>query len=89
MKTIMSEERRTIEVDTQFLEDLYGLVGKIPPGEKNINLDLLKDLLLDIKRKMEQVKTNDSAPQETAAKPKKLKCIHTRMKNLMKTKKQY
>ena len=40
MKTIMSEERRTIEVDTQFLEDLYGLVGKIPPGEKNINLDL-------------------------------------------------
>ena len=72
MKTIMSEERRTIEVDTQFLEDLYGLVGKIPPGEKNINLDLLKDLLLDIKRKMEQVKTNDSAPQETAAKPQKI-----------------
>ena len=56
----MSEERRTIEVDTEFLEDLYGLVGKIPPGEKNINLDLLKDLLLDIKRKMEQIKSSDN-----------------------------
>ena len=50
----MSEEqsKRTIEVDTEFLESLYGLVGKIPPGEKNINVDLLKDLILDIKRKM-------------------------------------
>ena len=47
-------DRRTIEVDTEFLESLYGLVGKIPPGEKNINVDLLKDLLLDIKRKMGQ-----------------------------------
>ena len=56
----MSEEKRTIEVDTEFLEDLYGLVGKIPPGEKNINLDLLKDLLLDIKRKMEQTKSSDN-----------------------------
>ena len=52
----MSEERRTIEVDTEFLESLYGLVGKIPPGEKNITLDLLKDLLIDIKRKMGQIK---------------------------------
>ncbi len=50
----MTENRRTIEVDTEFLESLYGLVGKIPPGEKNINVDLLKDLLLDIKRKMGQ-----------------------------------
>ena len=51
----MSEEnqsaKRTIEVDTEFLESLYGLVGKIPPGEKGINVDLLKDLILDIKRK--------------------------------------
>ena len=53
----MTENRRTIEVDTEFLESLYGLVGKIPPGEKNINVDLLKDLLLDIKRKMGQQQT--------------------------------
>ncbi len=58
----MSEEeqqqkKRTIEIDDDFLEQLYGLVGKIPPGAKNINVDLLKDLILDIKRKMEQVKT--------------------------------
>lgn len=55
----MSEEqsKRTIEVDTEFLESLYGLVGKIPPGEKNINVDLLKDLILDIKRKMDRIKT--------------------------------
>ncbi|MBS4759670.1 MAG: response regulator [Clostridium sp.] len=53
----MSETKRTIEVDTEFLESLYGLVDKIPPGEKNINLDLLKDLILDIKRKMERIKT--------------------------------
>ena len=57
----MSEEnqsaKRTIEVDTEFLESLYGLVGKIPPGEKGINVDLLKDLILDIKRKMEKIKT--------------------------------
>ncbi len=61
----MSEERRTIEVDTEFLEDLYGLVGKIPPGEKNINLDLLKDLLLDIKRKMEHVKSGENEEKTT------------------------
>ncbi len=68
----MSEERRTIEVDTEFLESLYGLVGKIPPGEKNINLDLLKDLMLDIKRKMGQIKTDeDKKPQEPdSQKPK-------------------
>ncbi len=55
----MSEEspKRTIEVDMDFLESLYGLVGKIPPGEKNINVDLLKDLILDIKRKMDRIKT--------------------------------
>lgn len=56
----MSEEeqkKRTIEVDDDFLEQLYGLVGKIPPGAKNINVDLLKDLILDIKRKMDQIKT--------------------------------
>lgn len=52
----MSEEKRTIEVDSEFLESLYGLVGKMPPGEKGINVDLLKDLILDIKRKMEQIK---------------------------------
>ena len=51
----MTEDKRTIEVDTEFLEDLYGLVGKIPPGEKNINVDLLKDLILDIKRKITQL----------------------------------
>ncbi len=61
----MSEEKRTIEVDTEFLEDLYGLVGKIPPGEKNINLDLLKDLLLDVKRKMEQTKSGDKSVHDS------------------------
>ena len=61
----MSEEKRTIEVDTEFLEDLYGLVGKIPPGEKNINLDLLKDLLLDVKRKMEQIKSGDKSVHDS------------------------
>jgi CheY-like chemotaxis protein len=59
---IMSEEqqqsqKRTIEVDEEFLEQLYGLVGKIPPGAKGINVDLLKDLILDIKRKMDRIKT--------------------------------
>ena len=55
----MSEEpkKRTIEVDEEFLEQLYGLVGKIPTGEKNINVDLLKDLILDIKRKIDRAKT--------------------------------
>lgn len=54
----MSEEkRRTIEVDEDFLETLYGLVGKIPPGEKNINIDLLKDLVLDIRRKIDRLET--------------------------------
>lgn len=60
----MSEEeqeqqskKRTIEVDDEFLEQLYGLVGKIPPGAKGINVDLLKDLILDIKRKMDRIKT--------------------------------
>lgn len=48
--------KRTIEVDAEFLESLYGLVGKIPPGEKGINVDLLKDLILDIKRKMDRIK---------------------------------
>ncbi len=57
----MSGTKRTIEVDTEFLESLYGLVDKIPPGEKNINLDLLKDLILDIKRKMERIKTETVA----------------------------
>lgn len=57
--------KRTIEVDTEFLESLYGLVGKIPPGEKGINVDLLKDLILDIKRKMEKIKTE--ALQEASA----------------------
>ena len=58
----MSEERRTIEVDNEFLESLYGLVGQIPPGEKNITLDLLKNLLIEIKRKIEQAKTEE--PEE-------------------------
>lgn len=58
----MSEEeqqskKRTIEVDDEFLGQLYGLVGKIPPGAKGINVDLLKDLILDIKRKMDRIKT--------------------------------
>ncbi len=66
----MSEEKRTIEVDTEFLEDLYGLVGKIPPGEKNINLDLLKDLLLDIKRKMGQVKSDNTQEINASSKTK-------------------
>ena len=66
----MSEEqsKRTIEVDTEFLESLYGLVGKIPPGEKNINVDLLKDLILDIKRKMDRIKTETI---ESMSSPKK------------------
>lgn len=59
----MSENKRTIEVDTEFLESLYGLVDKIPPGEKNINIDLLKDLILDIKRKMDRIKTEASEKQ--------------------------
>jgi len=50
-------QKRTIEVDDEFLEQLYGLVGKIPPGSKGINVDLLKDLILDIKRKMDRIKT--------------------------------
>ena len=58
----MSEERRTIEVDNEFLESLYGLVGQMPPGEKNITLDLLKNLLVEIKRKIEQAKTEE--PEE-------------------------
>lgn len=66
----MSEEKRTIEVDTEFLESLYGLVGKIPPGEKGINVDLLKDLILDIKRKMEQIRT-EAIESVTNPKPKK------------------
>lgn len=66
----MSEEqsKRTIEVDAEFLESLYGLVGKIPPGEKNINVDLLKDLILDIKRKMDRIKTETI---ESMSSPKK------------------
>ena len=71
----MSEEnqsaKRTIEVDTEFLESLYGLVGKIPPGEKGINVDLLKDLILDIKRKMEKIKTE---ALEEASAPKARNC---------------
>lgn len=51
------KQKRTIEVDDEFLEQLYGLVGKIPPGAKGINVDLLKDLILDIKRKMDRIKT--------------------------------
>ena len=55
----MSEDgaRRTIEVDDEFLDELYGLVGKMPPGEKGINVDLLKDLLLDIKRKIDRLQS--------------------------------
>lgn len=68
----MSEDgaRRTIEVDDEFLEELYGLVGKIPPGEKGINVDLLKDLLLDIKRKIDRLQTSGgdaTASQERAS----------------------
>lgn len=51
------QQKRTIEVDDEFLEQLYGLVGKIPPGAKSVNVDLLKDLILDIKRKMDRIKT--------------------------------
>lgn len=62
MKSMSEEEqqqqkKRTIEVDDDFLENLYGLVGKIPPGAKSINVDLLNDLILDIKRKMDRIKT--------------------------------
>lgn len=68
----MSEEqqskKRTIEIDDDFLDQLYGLVGKIPPGAKNINVDLLKDLILDIKRKMDQIKTETI---ESMTSPKK------------------
>lgn len=68
----MSEEntKRTIEVDDEFLEELYGLVGKIPPGSKGINVDLLKDLLLDIKRKIDrissEVQDNASSSKQTS-----------------------
>ena len=70
----MSEEeqskKRTIEVDEDFLEQLYGLVGKIPPGEKNINVDLLKDLILDIKRKIDKAKTDAIEELNTPKKSK-------------------
>ena len=76
----MSEEnqsaKRTIEVDTEFLESLYGLVGKIPPGEKGINVDLLKDLILDIKRKMEKIKT-EALEEASAPKARKSDNIQT------------
>ena len=76
----MSEEnqsaKRTIEVDTEFLESLYGLVGKIPPGEKGINVDLLKDLILDIKRKMEKIKT-EALQEAYAPKARKSDNIQT------------
>ena len=76
----MSEEnqsaKRTIEVDTEFLESLYGLVGKIPPGEKGINVDLLKDLILDIKRKMEKIKT-EAVEEASAPKARKSDNIQT------------
>lgn len=76
----MSEEnqsaKRTIEVDTEFLESLYGLVGKIPPGEKGINVDLLKDLILDIKRKMEKIKT-EALQEASAPKARKSDNIQT------------
>ena len=68
----MSEDnaRRTIEVDEEFLEELYGLVGKMPPGAKGINVDLLKDLLLDIKRKFDRLQngggTDNSAQEKTS-----------------------
>ena len=70
----MSEEqpkKRTIEVDEEFLEQLYGLVGKIPPGEKNINVDLLKDLILDIKRKIDKAKTDAIEELHSSSKEKK------------------
>lgn len=76
----MSEEnqsaKRTIEVDTEFLESLYGLVGKIPPGEKGINVDLLKDLILDIKRKMDKIKT-EALQEASAPKARKSDNIQT------------
>ena len=76
----MSEEnqsaKRTIEVETEFLESLYGLVGKIPPGEKGINVDLLKDLILDIKRKMEKIKT-EALEEASAPKARKSDNIQT------------
>ena len=72
----MSEEqqsnKRTIEIDDDFLDQLYGLVGKIPPGAKNINVDLLKDLILDIKRKMDQIKTETI---ESMTSPKKSRTV--------------
>lgn len=72
----MSEEqqsnKRTIEIDDDFLDQLYGLVGKIPPGAKNINVDLLKDLILDIKRKMDQIKTETI---ESMTLPKKSRTV--------------
>lgn len=68
----MGEEEQKklfIEVNEEFLENLYGLVGKIPPGAKNINVDLLNDLILDIKRKMDRIKTEAieemNAPKST------------------------
>jgi len=65
------QQKRTIEVDDEFLEQLYGLVGKIPPGAKGINVDLLKDLILDIKRKMDRIKTETieemSSPRKKTA----------------------
>ena len=68
----MGEEEQKklfIEVNEEFLENLYGLVGKIPPGAKNINVDLLNDLILDIKRKMDRIKTETieemNAPKST------------------------
>ena len=76
----MSEEnqsaKRTIEVDTEFLESLYGLVGKIPPREKGINVDLLKDLILDIKRKMDKIKT-EALQEASAPKARKSDNIQT------------
>lgn len=75
----MAEEKRSIEVDTEFLESLYGLVGKIPPGEKGINVDLLKDLILDIKRKMEQIKTE--AIESVTAPKKKTENIQSQSEN--------
>ena len=61
---------------TEFLESLYWLVGKIPPGEKGINVDLLKDLILDIKRKMEKIKT-EALQEASAPKARKSDNIQT------------
>ena len=69
----MSDEqgkKLTIEVDSEFLDQLYGLVGKIPPGAKNINVDLLKDLILDIKRKIDRAKTEALEELTASKKPK-------------------